>query len=33
MGFTTVIYKWVHALVLTNSLTDLSMIVNRNMKY
>jgi len=25
--------KWVHALVLTNSLTELSLIVNRKMKY
>jgi len=33
MSLTTVIDKLVHALVLTNSLTDLSLIVNINMKY
>jgi len=33
VGFTTVIDRRVHALVLTNSLTDLSLIVNRKMKY
>ena len=32
MRFTTVIDKCVHALVLANILTDLSLIVNRNMK-
>jgi len=32
VSFTTVIDKLVHALVLTNSLTDLSVIVNRKMK-
>jgi len=32
-SFTTVIDKSVHALVLTNSLADLSLIVNRKMKY
>jgi len=35
VSFTTVIGKWVHVLVLTNTrnLTDLSVIVNRNIKY
>jgi len=33
MSFTRVIDKWVHPLVLTNSLTDVSLIVNKNMKY
>ena len=33
VSFTTAIDEWVHALVLTNSLTDLSLIVNRKMKY
>jgi len=32
-SFTTVIDKWVHGLVLTNSLTDLTLIVNRKMKH
>jgi len=32
VSFTTVIDKRVHALVLTNRVTDLSLIVNRKMK-
>jgi len=33
MSFTTVIEKWVHTLVLTNSLTDLSFTGTEKMKY
>jgi len=33
VNFTTVIDERVHALVLTNSLADLSLIVNRKMKH
>ena len=33
VSFTTIIDKWVHALDLTNSLTDLSVIVNRKIEY
>jgi len=33
VSFTTVIDKWVHVLVRTNSLTDLSLIANRKTKY
>jgi len=32
-SFTTVIDKSMHVLVLINSLTDLSLTVNRKMKY